>query len=101
MAKEKNKTAEEKQEIRQRWHERCLLNQIKNLLPEGYVVINKKPVQKQLRRCDSLGCAVYWSSWCKDTSGETHLALLDPDKKRIKLIPEKIIKAEYFIRSIV
>lgn len=99
MAKEKNKTAEEKQDIRQRWHERCLLNQIKNLLPEGYVVINKKPVQKQLRRRDSIGCAVYWSSWCKK-DGETFLALLDLDKKKLKIIPEETIRTEYYIRSI-
>ena len=98
MAKEKNRTAEEREDIRQRWHERCLLNQIKQLLPEGFKVINKKPVQKQLRRRDSMGCAVYWSSWCKNTAGETHLALLDKD--RVKLIPEQVIKAEYFIRSI-
>lgn len=99
MAKEKNKTAEEKQEIRQRWHERCLLNQIKNLLPEGYVVINKKPVQKEIRRISSPETETFWSSWCKDKAGEVFLALLvRPD--RVKLIKQARLKEEFVIHSV-
>ncbi len=94
------KNSEQEQAIRERWRHRCLLRQIEQLLPVGYVVKNKKPVQKQVRRVDSLGCTVYWSSWCKDPAGETYLALLDAEKHRLKLIPEQIIKTEYYIRSI-
>lgn len=93
------KNSEQEQAIRERWRHRCLLRQIEQLLPVGYVVKNKKPVQKQVRRVDSLGCTVYWSSWCKK-DGETFLALLDLDKKKLKIIPEETIRTEYYIRSI-
>lgn len=94
------KTFEQRQDIRNRWRHRCLLRQIDQLLPAGYVVKNKRPVQKQVRRVDSFDCTIYWSSWCKDPAGETYLALLDAEKHRLKLIPEQIIKTEYCIRSI-
>lgn len=93
------KTKEQQDDIRQRWHERHLLQLISAALPEGFIVTNHKPVQKQVRRVDSLGCTVYWSSWCKK-DGETFLALLDLDKKKLKIIPEETIRTEYYIRSI-
>lgn len=93
----KQKTEEQKQEIRNRWQMRCILRKIQASLPEGYVTTNTKPVKKEISHKSSCGKSVYWSSWCKNGKIR-YLALLDGEK--LKLVPEKDIKTFYKIRTV-
>lgn len=91
------KTLSQQNDIRNRWKMRCILRKIRQLLPEGYVATNTRPIQKEICHKGSCGKAIYWSSWCKKDK-ERYLALLDGNK--VKLIAEKDIKEFYNVRSI-
>ena len=93
----RQKTETEKEKIRQNWTLRCILRTIQNLLPEGYVTTNSKPVKKELRRKDSCGKSIYWSSWCKK-DGVSYLACYDG--KKLKIISEQDLKTSYDVKSI-
>ena len=86
----------QKEAIRQNWRLRNILRAIQNRLPEGYVVTNKKPVQKEMRRIDSSSTATYWSSWVKN-GNETFLAVLDGEK--VKLFNQNEL-TQYKLRSV-
>ena len=93
--KKKKKISAPKEEIMLRG----ILRKIQAGLPEDFVITNKKPVQKEIRRISSPETETLWSSWCKDKAGEVFLALLvRPD--RVKLIKQARLKEEFVIHSV-
>lgn len=71
-------------------------------LPQGYQVVNKKPVLKEITARRSGRPEQAWTCWVKSPSKETFLAVLkqDPAGAGIKLIPEQKLQLEYQIKSI-
>ena len=66
----------------------AIMTAIQAGLPEGLVTTNKKPVQKEIRSLGSALMETLWTSWCKDTEGCRHLALLQSNG-RVKIISQE------------
>ena len=80
------KTQKEAQAIQERWNLRKIMRQIASSLPEGYIVTNTIPVQKEIRKCNGGISETHWTCWVRNNT-EKALAVLKGE--RVKLISQK------------
>ena len=69
-------------------------------LPEGFRVVNKKPILKEIRAKRENAASCVWTCWVKNPQQETFLAVMRGEQKSLKLIPENEIKMGYTLKSI-
>lgn len=79
------KTQKEAQAIQERWNLRKIMRQIASSLPDGYIVTNTTPVQKEIRKCNGNVFETYWTCWVRNKK-EKALAVLKGE--RVKLISQ-------------
>ena len=79
------KTQKNAQAIQERWNLDRIMRQITSSLPQGYVVTNHTPVQKEIKKSNGGVSEFYWTCWVRKGK-EKALALLKGE--RVKLIPQ-------------